>query len=358
MKALVLKRPGVLEVEEVEPFKPRDNQVTVKVDACGICGSDLRYMAGENPWALHTLGRQLPNPPNIILGHEYCGEVVEVVRPEDGDLLGQRVAVCSFRTCGRCPACKNGHINVCKNTVHMGHGAGWGTMDLYPGAMAQYALGWADTVFPLPPEISSEEAALLDPLVAGLHAAKLPRMTPGGTAVIFGGGPIGSAIMQSVRALGAGRVIVTDIYSKAKELAGELGAWAVLDGRSEGLVGEVMSVTGGHGAEAVFDTVGTPGSFDQGLHMLAETGTLVIMAVHAGQISFDGLRLSAERKITTSSNAMLEDYQQALDLMASGALKVRPWITHTFSLDEAPKAFEILREKEKHNAFKALVLPG
>ncbi|MHC4520875.1 MAG: alcohol dehydrogenase catalytic domain-containing protein, partial [Planctomycetota bacterium] len=137
MKALVLKAPKTLAIMDVPETKPGPGQVLVRVTKCGICGSDVRYFRGENPWAKQTLGREIPNPRNIILGHEFVGVVEGTHDERDSDLIGKRVGVNTFITCGRCSFCKGGRENLCPNTKHLGHGQGWGKMEFYPGGMAE-----------------------------------------------------------------------------------------------------------------------------------------------------------------------------------------------------------------------------
>jgi threonine dehydrogenase-like Zn-dependent dehydrogenase len=134
MSAAVLRRPQDLCLEQIPNFKPAPDQVIVEVASCGICGSDLRYYHGENPWALHTLGMPIPNPPNIVLGHEFAGTVTDAA--DFPHLAGKHVAVMSFKTCGQCRQCRSGAENLCGQTMHLGHGAGWGERDYYPGGMA------------------------------------------------------------------------------------------------------------------------------------------------------------------------------------------------------------------------------
>jgi len=102
-----LKSPGNLVVKEVPVPQPAVGEVLVKVMACGICGSDLRYYQGENPWALHTLGEARENPPNIILGHKFAGEIVETGDSRASFLKGKRVVVIPFQTCGQCALCRS-----------------------------------------------------------------------------------------------------------------------------------------------------------------------------------------------------------------------------------------------------------
>ena len=170
MKAVVLTKPRNLELLDIPlPKLSKENHVLIKVEACGICGSDLRYWNGENPWALHTLGKHVENPANMVMGHEFAGEVVQVNSPKYKHYLGQRVGVQSYRVCGKCSFCTSGRENLCRDMIHIGHAQGWGKMDYYPGAYAEYCLGWADLLHPISKEISSAEAALSDILCVAVH---------------------------------------------------------------------------------------------------------------------------------------------------------------------------------------------
>jgi threonine dehydrogenase-like Zn-dependent dehydrogenase len=358
MRAAVLEKPERLRVKEIPvyPFTSQD-EVLLEVEACGVCGSDLRYYKGENPWALHTLGEERPNPPNIVMGHEYAGTVKEVNDRANQHLVGKRVGVLCFKVCGRCHFCLSGRENLCKNTIHMGHGQGWGFRDYYPGAYAEYCLGWASQVYPLPDHVSSEEAAMLDILAVGLHVASRGLVRPGGTVLCLGCGPAGNAIMQASKTLGAARTIITDISPTALSIAEECGADVILDAEKEDVAEAVMKETGGKGVCSVYDSIGTKASLESGLRLIEGGGTFVNMAVHAAEISFPGLVIGGERSIRTSSNFRIFEFQAALDYLAAGRFKVKPWLTHRFPLSDIQKAFDLLLSGEKQ-AFKAVILPG
>ena len=135
----ILEAPKTLTVQDI-PMWPLDSygdedMVMIKVEACGICGSDFRYFLGENPWAQHTLGRFVPNPPNIALGHEYAGTVVAVLSKENKHLLGKRVAPVCSKVCGACEECRAGRFRLCPYTVHLGHGQGLGGSAVFPGGL-------------------------------------------------------------------------------------------------------------------------------------------------------------------------------------------------------------------------------
>jgi threonine dehydrogenase-like Zn-dependent dehydrogenase len=355
MPAALLRGPLDLKLAQVPHFEPAPDQVTVRVASCGICGSDLRYYHGENPWALHTLGKPQPNPPNIVLGHEFAGTVADA--RDFPHLLGKRVAVLSFKTCGECPQCRSGAENLCKRTIHLGHGAGWGEREYYPGGMAETSPAWGISCFEIPDDMNFEEAALLDVVGVGVHAARIAGVGPADSVAVFGAGPIGNAIMQTSRAMGASRAYVVDTYDVALDIARKTGATVAIEAGKEKPVETIRAANGGN-CSAVFDTVGTADTFRQSLDLLAEGGTLILMAVHDMSVNLNPLDIGSERKVKTSCNFLPEEFPLSLSLVASGQIDVKPWITHRFALSEVEKAFDTMINKEKHGAFKIMIEPN
>ena len=353
----MLRGPRDIAVLDIPRWDLPPDMVMLAVRACGVCGSDLRYFVGENPWALHTLGREVPNPPNIVLGHEFAGEVVEVGARADKRLLGKRVGALAYTTCGTCLYCRTGRENLCPDTVHLGHGAGWGAMPYFPGAMAELCPVWSRQCYELPDALSWEEAALLDPLQVAVHAVELSGLRPGASFAVFGLGPIGLCAIQVARAYGARLTVGTDVYPTPLEMARAAGASLALDARTQDPVRGIREASGGLGADVLIDTIGSPRSLRDGLSCLARSGTLVNLAVHGGEYSFDGLALGSERSIRTSSNSLFSDYGKAISLAASGAVDLGAMITHRFPLGEVPQAFALLLEKERHAAVKAIIEP-
>ncbi len=354
MAAALLREPLDFGLERIHEFEPAADQVIVQVAACGICGSDLRYYHGENPWALHTLGKVRPNPPNIVLGHEFAGRVVEAGNYPH--LLGKRVAVMSFKTCGECKDCRRGAEHLCKNTMHLGHGAGWGQRDYYPGGMAEKCLAWGSLCFEMPDDMSFEEAALLDVVGVGVHAANIAGVAPGSSVAVYGAGPIGNAIMQASRAMGASKACVVDTYNVALDIARACGASLAIKAGDGDPSAAIREACGG-GCSAVFDTVGTPETLRQCLGLLAEGGTLVILAVHDMELALNPLDIGSERCVKTSCNFLPEEFPLSLSLLASGQIDVKPWITHRFSLDSVEEAFRTMLNKEECGAFKIVIEP-
>ena len=357
MKALVLKSPENLEVMNVPTPSLSAGQVLIKVSKCGLCGSDIRYYHGENPWAKQTLQKDVPNPPNIIFGHEFVGTVAEVHDAADKHLIGKRVGAQTWSTCGRCDYCKSGKENFCRQTRHLGHGQGWGKMDFYPGGMAEYCPAAAENVYELPKNVTDEQATFLDPLTAALHAVDVARPDVLDDVVVLGAGPIGIMITQLAKAFGAARTFVTDISERNLEIARGLGADYTLRIKSGGkpILELVKEKLDNCGVNRVYNTVGTNESIIESLAMLDVRGTVVLMATKEKNITFPSLMLSGERSMKTSTNAMPEDFKRAIDLLACGMVKVDPLITHRFPLSEGVKAFEAACDKAKTEAIKIII---
>ena len=357
MKALVLKSPEKLAVMDVPKPKLSPGFVLVKVCRCGICGSDIRYFHGENPWAKHALGRQVENPPNIILGHEFTGVVHAVFDEADNHLLGKRVGVNTFITCGRCSYCRNGQENLCENTTHLGHGQGWGKMDFYPGGMAEFCPAFASQIYELPENVTDDQATFFDPLIAAIHAVDVGRPKPLDKVAILGAGPIGLLISQFAKVYGASHTFITDIAAENIAIAEKINVDYPLNlsSSSKNLYELIMEKTNSLGVNVAFNTVGSTASILESLKILKKGGTLVLMATKEDELNIPSLLLSGERTIRTSSNAMYTDFPRVIELVSTGHVKVEPLITHRFNLSEGLKAFEVACNKGKTGAVKVII---
>ncbi len=350
MRAVILRSPGKLELAETPvPKLTAEEHVLIKVEACGICGSDLRYWAGENPWALHTLGHHVDNPPNIILGHEFAGVVAAVNSRKYEHLVGARVGVQAYRVCGTCGFCRSGRQNLCRQTIHIGHAQGWGAMDIYPGAYAEYCPAWGDLLYPLPDEVSFDEAAMADILCVAVHVVGRSELRPGSDVLCIGGGPIGLSVAQVARARGARKVFITEPSPVARQVLKQFD-FVVIDPSRECVEEAVTRVA------AVYDSVGSAETINEGLKLLEESGAYVNLAVHSTQVTLDAALLASERTITTSSNAFYRDVAGAYDLIFSRRVNVRPMITHCFPLADYSRAFDMLLASPKQ-AYKVVFHP-
>lgn len=241
MRAVILNSDCTLRLDDVPVPKAGSREVVIKVMACGICGSDLRYVKGENPWAQQTLGYKEDNPDNMILGHEFSGVVVDVHDEQDSYLLGRRVASLVYKTCGVCEFCRTNRENLCKYTKHIGHGAGWGDMEYYPGGMAEYCQIWASHAYPFSDHVSFEEASALDFISVALSAAKKAKSVFSEDCLIIGSGPVGMVIAQILKLMGARKVICADILDSSLIVAKQMGADYVVNMSKQDVVEEVLA---------------------------------------------------------------------------------------------------------------------
>jgi threonine dehydrogenase-like Zn-dependent dehydrogenase len=329
-----------------------EHEVLVQVKACGICGSDLRYWAGENPWALHTLGHHVDNPPNLILGHEFSGVVTQVNSRAYEHLLGTRVGVQAYRTCGVCEFCRSARRNLCRRTIHIGHAQGWGEMDLYPGAYAEFCPAWGDLLYPLPDHVSFQEAAMGDIYCVGVHVVGRAAPPEGCRVLCIGGGPIGLTVAQVAKARGAGEVFVSEMSPLARSILAQFDL-VVIDPAQESMREVIARYAGSPAVSRVYDTVGSEQTMTEALAMLDESGVYVNVAVHNARVTINAAALASERTITSSSNAFYEDVREAYRLIFSGQVRPGPMITHCLPLSQYQHAFELLLDVPK-KAYKVV----
>lgn len=340
--SVVLAGPGDLRVERIPIPRVGDDAVRVRLGACGICGSDLRYLRGENPWSQHTLGRHVTSPPNMVLGHEVAG----LARTGDGET---RVAILAYKACGTCPACRAGRENICANVQHIGHATGWGEMEHYPGGMAEEFEVWPGFAYPIPESISFDEATFLDGLAVSIHACDRAQVASGKRVAVVGLGPIGMMAAQVAMHRGASRVAACDATELPVQLAGGVGLEDAV--RADAL--DFLDVADEY--DAIVDTIGTPQTVAAALRALRPGGALALLAVHDGEIAVNQLALSGERLVTTSANNPYDDFARAIELMAGGAVRVKSLVTHRFPLARATEAFEVMAQKDRMGAYKIVL---
>jgi len=356
VKAVVMT-DGKVGVEDIPEPPLAEDEVMVRVRACGICGSDVRYLKGENPWAQHTLGVKKPNPPRMVLGHEVAGEIVAVGHPSLHGRIGERVVMLVFRGDETCFYCQRGLENLCDHTQHLGHSAGWSGDHLNPGGMAELCPIWADHACRLPDNVSFDEATLLDGAGVGLNAMHKGGVSAGEPVVITGCGAVGLLMVQMCKAVGAGPVIGIDMADKALALAKELGADLIADARASDPVDVVMKATGGIGAAVSFDTVGSDQTLTQSLRVLRRGGVAVTLVVQMRDASFPLGAISGERALVSAANFRYPDLPAVIEMMGEGKIRGKPMITHVFPIDEAPHAFETASDKAKSGAVKVVIQP-
>ena len=347
MKAVAKTRPEPgIELLDVEPPPLAADDVLIRVDAAGICGSDVHIYEWTPGYEFLT--SHFP----AVLGHEFSGVVEAVgaaartaVRP------GDRVTSETARTCGRCVLCRAGQGVLCPRR------AADGRVGLErPGAMSALVAVPGECVHRVPDGVSLEEAALTEPAAVALGAVRTANLAPGEPLVIFGPGPIGLLALQLSRVVGASPIIVAGQAADAKRLATAeaLGAAETIAGDPTAIARRVAELTDGLGLATVIEASGAPVAAALGLSLLRKGGTLVLVGIYPEPLHYDATRdvVRQMKSIRGSYGGSSADFDRVLALMASRQLDVRPLISEVLPLDDAPRGFELLRRKE---AFKVLL---
>ena len=235
MKVAVMNGIGKMGFEERPIPKPAANEVLVKLEYVGICGSDLHYYESGR------IGDYIVKPP-FVLGHEPGGTVVEVGSAVTHLKVGDRVALEPGKTCGHCEFCRTGRYNLCPDVIFF-------ATPPVDGVFQEYVAHEADLCFKLPDNVSTLEGALIEPLAVGFHAANQGGAQAGQVAVVSGSGCIGLVSMMALKAKGVSKVYVIDIMQKRLDKAMELGATGVINSTQTDPVEEIFKLTGGKGCD-------------------------------------------------------------------------------------------------------------
>ena len=319
MRAIVLDKPGSFRVAQVPDPVPGPGQIVVRVDACGICGTDLHIMDGEFP----------PTPYPITPGHEFAGTVEAVAGDVTIDLpVGARVAVDPSLYCGYCRRCRSGRDNLCENWAAIG--------DTVDGAFAEYVAVPAVNAHRLPDGFDGQLGAMIEPLACAVHG--LRRLGPlfGDSVVLSGAGTMGLLLLQLLVHAGAGPVTVVDRVDSRLAVARKLGAARTAAGLAD-LDGERF--------EIAVDATGVPAVVDGVAALLDRGGRLLVFGVAPAEatMSLSPFRVYNDEITVTGSMAILRSFAPAVELIGSGVIDPRPLLSEPLPLAEFGEALHRVR---------------
>ena len=328
MKALVkAKAQRGIWMQDIDKPDIGHNDVLIKIKRTAICGTDV-HIFKWNDWAQATI------PIPLAVGHEFCGEIVEMGVEVRGFKVGDRVSAEGHITCGVCRNCRAGRRHLCMNTVGIGvHRA---------GAFAEYLSVPAVNVFKLPDMISNDMAAILDPLGNATHTA-LSFDLVGEDVLITGAGPIGIMAVAIANYAGARHVVITDVNDYRLELARKMGATRTLNVTSESLDDTMHDLGMEEGFDVGMEMSGNPQAFRDMLRTMHHGGKIALLgilpndtAIDWNDVIFKGLELKG-----IYGREMFETWYKMSSMLQSG-LNIEPVITHHFPADEYLPAFELM----------------
>lgn len=341
MKVAIMTDVGKMELTEREIPRPTKDEVLVKVEHVGVCGSDMHYFEAGG------IGRNIVKPP-FVLGHEAGGIVTEVGANVTSLKVGDKVALEPGKTCGKCEFCKSGKYNLCPDVIFF-------ATPPIDGVFQEYVTHPADLCFKIPDNMDTIEAALIEPLAVGFHAARQGGAQMGQTAVVTGAGCIGYVSLMALKAMGVTKVIVVDVLEKRLEKAIELGATAVVNGKEKDVVEEVLKLTEGKGADLVIETAGSEITTNQAIHFAKPGSTIVLVGYSPSGEETLSMGLAIDKELTFKTVFRYRHiYPLAIEAVSSGRVNLKGIVTNTFSLDDIQEGMD-QSIKNKQDVIKAVI---
>ncbi|MHB1022677.1 MAG: galactitol-1-phosphate 5-dehydrogenase [Acidobacteriaceae bacterium] len=343
MKSLVLTEYNHLEVVELPVPAVGSDEVLVAVEACGICGSDVHGYDGSS-------GRRIPP---IVMGHEAAGTVAALGANVQGLTKGDRVIFDSTVFCGHCEYCLRGEVNLCENRQVIGVSCGEYRR---AGAFAEYVVVPKHILYRLPETITFAEASTLEAVSVALHAIKVAHISGGETVLVIGAGMIGLLILQAARAAGCSRVLIADVDATRLELARRICDVEVLPHSGADLIVEILRLTNGRGVDVTLEAVGRNETVAAAIDSTRKGGTVTLVGNIAAEVTLPLQKVVTRQLRLQGSCASAGEYPEAIELVASGKIQVKPLITAIASLEEGPQWFQRLHAREP-NLMKVVLTP-
>jgi L-iditol 2-dehydrogenase len=342
MKAQVLTGIRQMEMREIpRPQMVRPDDVLLKIEAVGVCGSDIHY------FETGRIGSQIVQYP-FVVGHECTGRVVEIGPSVNNLKPGQLVAVEPGIACHKCDQCLAGREHTCRKMVFLG------CPGQIQGCLSEYLVMPAECCFNIEGKLTANQGVIAEPFAIGLYAVKQSQVFSGAKVAILGAGPIGLSCMAAARALGAQQIVMTEIIPERVKLARNNGADWVGNPHQENIVQSVCKREPG-GMDIVYECAGQQDTLDQGIELLKPGGKLMMVGIPREQrVSFcpDLIR----RKEITMINVRRQNHctQKAIDMQASGQVKLDFMVTHEFDFEHTQDAFDMVAGY-KEGVVKAII---
>lgn len=327
MKTAVMADIGTIEFEDRPVPKLGANDVLVKVEKVGICGSDLHYFEHGR------IGDFVVEPP-FVLGHEVAGTIVDVGQDVTALTPGDRVALEPNITCGVCEFCRSGKYNLCPDVEFF-------ATPPVDGTFQEYVTHPAHLCFKLPDNVSTLEGALIEPLAVGFHAAAQGGARMGQTAVVFGSGCIGLVSMMALKAIGLSQVYVVDVMAARLAKASELGATAAINGANQDPIEDVLRHTNGRGVDLVIETSGTDIAMAQAVEITRPGGTIVPVGYSASGNVTVPMSVAINKELSFKTVFRYRhNYPVAIQAVADGRVNLKGIVTHKFAFGDLQRAMD------------------
>ncbi|MCD8015728.1 MAG: alcohol dehydrogenase catalytic domain-containing protein [Lachnospiraceae bacterium] len=338
MKQAILTAPETIEFSEIERPEVKPNEILMKVKNIGICGSDIHAYYGKHPFMSFP----------IRLGHEMAGEILEIGSEVTGLEVGELITVMPQEFCHHCEPCREGRYNICDTLNVIGCQT--------PGAACEYFTVDAALVKKIPKGMTAELAATVEPAAVGVHAVRRSGSVKGMNVVVLGAGTIGNVTAQAAMAEGAKSVLITDLSDYRLELATkECGIPHAANTGKVSLKDAIEEAFGGEGADIFFECIGIGSTVNQAIECSKKGHDIIIVGVYGStpQINMAWVQ-DREFRLIGSLMYVEKDFQDTIDYMDAGRIKMKPLISKVFKFDEYHDAFKYI-ENNKDQSLKILI---
>jgi len=316
-------------VGEVDTPRPADDEVLIRVESSGVCGSDvILYSQGR-------IGDNVVTEPHV-LGHEFCGTVAEMGANVTHREIGMRVAVEPSFPCRTCEFCRAGRYNICPHLRFMG-------LPPTRGAYAEYATVPHDFAHPVPETMSTDAAAMVEPLAVAVHAVELAELRPGDTVAVLGLGPIGLLTATVARISGAGTVYGTDLLPYRLERSRDYGVDVPINAGELDPIEAIRGATNGRGVDVAFEAAGAIETPHQAVELVKPGGVVVMIGICEQEEIPLGFTPARRKELVIKwCRRFVRSFPRAIELASSRSVNLDALVTHRFPLEKAGEAFELV----------------
>ena len=332
----VMTRPGEIIFHKVPVPQPGPDQVLVKIKRIGICGSDIHVYHGTHPYTKYP----------VTQGHEVSAQIVGRGNYAKKYEIGQRVVIEPQVFCGRCYPCMHGKYNLCENLKVMGFQT--------TGTASEYFVVDESKCTPIPDNMTYDQAAMIEPLAVTVHAAKRFDVK-NAKVVVFGCGPIGILLCQSLKAFGASQVLATDISDYRLELARKVGADFTVNTKEHDFGKSLIEFFGPDKADVMFDCAGNDITMNSAIQNARKGSTIILVAVFGKMANVDLAKLNdSELDLNTTMMYRHEDYVDAIRLVSEGKIKLEPLMSNHFAFTDYLSAYQYI-DTHRETTMKVLI---